>query len=139
MVKPRDCRQGHGLGPGCFVVPPSSWPDLAFCLSTCPVRLWSCLGICASWKLWGPVCRACLRVGSTEVSDVCGVAGTAVVCSVDRAVDCVAELGVSVVGFVVAWVTVGPVAVDLVVLVGAAAEVGRAVMAEVVCGDSAGG
>ena len=40
--------------------------------------------------------------------------------------------------FVVACVTVGPVAVDLRVAVGAGAEVARVVMAEMVRGDSAG-
>lgn len=74
-----------------------------------------------------------------EVSDVCGIGGTGVVCSVARAVDCVAELSVNVVGFLVACVTVDPAAVDLIEAVAAGAEVARVVMAEVVRGESAGG
>lgn len=71
-------------------------------------------------------------------SGVVGVGHAAVVRTVDRAVDCVAVLSRGAVGCVVARVTVGPVAVDVGVAVGAGPDVARVVMAEVVRGDAAG-
>lgn len=127
------------LGPGCLVdLSPhgQNWPA---CVPCSPMPLLFCF-----WAsvLPGPIggwhVVACLLGGSLEVFDVSGIGVTAVVCSVDRAVDLVAELSVNAVCFVVAHVTVGAVAVDLMVAVGAGAEVARVVMAEVAGGDSAG-
>lgn len=60
-----------------------------------------------------------------------GVDRAAVVCTVDRAVVCVAVL-MDAMGSVVACVTVGPVAVDLGVAVGAGPDAACVVTAKVV-------
>lgn len=95
-----------------------------------------CLG--HTWSLCGNTRGACLLWGGpVEVSDVAGIDCAVVVRIVDRAVDCVATLWEDAVGCVVAWVTVGPLAVVQGVSVWAGA-VARVVTAEVVLGDSAG-
>lgn len=87
----------------------------------------------------GDLCGVALPWGDPVASPgVVGIGQAAVVRTVDRAVDCVAVLSRDVVGCVVARVTVGPVAVDPGVAVGAGPDVARVVMAEVVRGDSAG-
>lgn len=76
---------------------------------------------------------ACLLAGDTvEVPDVAGVGGAAVVRAVDRAVDRVAVSWEDPAGCVVAWVTVGAVAVGLRVAVVVGADVARVVTVEVV-------
>lgn len=97
-----------------------------------------------SWHLcvspfWRQAYGVCLLVGGPlEVSEISLVLGAAVVCSVDRAVDCIAELNIEAVNFIVVCVSVGPVAVDLSVVIGVGADVARGVMAEMDRGDSAG-
>lgn len=73
--------------------------------------------------------------GPVAVSGAVGVGLPAVVRTVDRAVDRVAVLSSGPVGWVVACVTVGPVAVDLGVAVGASGDVAWVVVAKVVRGD----
>lgn len=91
----------------------------------------------SSVPLWGHLGGASLLLGvPVEVSSV-GVDRAAVVCTVDRAVVCVAML-TDAVGCVAACVRVGPVAVDLGVAVGAGPDVACVVTAKVVGGDSAG-
>lgn len=73
-----------------------------------------------------------------SAAHVVTVSGATVVRAVDRAVDVVAGLGDDAVGFVVAVVTVCPVAVDITVAVGTSGDVAGVVTAVVVGGDSVG-
>lgn len=112
-------------------------PSLCVCHAS-PDSLGWVSGLLCYGPLQGPRVGTCLLEGSpVEVLDIAGV-GSAVVRTVDRAVDCVAAVMEEAVGCVVAWVTVGPVAVVLAVAVGAGADVARVVIAEVVLGDTAG-